>query len=195
MSLPQIEPNKKYTVEDITHWEGRWELIEGAPYLTASPSRLHQTISRRLLTALENYLTGKDCEVFAAPFDVYLSSSKEEEVEQAKNAVQPDLFVVCDPSKILDRGVNGPPEWIAEIISPSTAKIDRLKKYNLYEKYGVREFWLISPYEQTIEIFVLSENGRYVRKGVYSSDDQLTIGSFQDFTLEAVELFRGFPMD
>ncbi|MEW9670461.1 Uma2 family endonuclease [Ammoniphilus sp. 3BR4] len=194
MSLPNIEPNKQYTVKDIAEWEERWELIEGVPYLSASPSRLHQTVSRRFLTALENYMSAKPCEVFAAPFDVYLSENIEEDYDHHKNAVQPDLFIVCNPSKIHDRGVKGAPDWIAEIISPTTAKLDRLKKFNLYEKFGVTEFWLISPYEQSIEIFVLGDNKKYYRKGVYGPDDQVTLHQFEDFFLDVSDLFRGFPL-
>ena len=195
MSLPRIEPTKQYTVKDIGSWEGKWELIEGIPHLSASPSRLHQTVSRRLLTSLENYLTdSKSCEVFSAPFDVYLSESTDQDFDDHKNTVQPDLLIVCDPSKIYDRGIKGAPDWIAEIISPSTAKMDRLKKFNLYEKHGVQELWLISPYEQIIEIFIFDDNKRYMRKGVYGPDDQITLEQFEDFSMDVSELFRGFPI-
>lgn len=195
MSQPNIDPYKEYTVKDIGNWEGRWELIEGVPHLVASPSRLHQTVSRRLLSALEGFLSGTSCEVFHAPFDVYMSENIEEDYENHKNAVQPDLFIVCHPTKIQDRGIKGSPDWVAEIISPSTAKIDRLNKFNLYEKHGVLEYWLISPYEQTIEVFVLGENNRFFRQEVYGLKEQLTLQQFEDFSLDVSSLFRGFPVE
>lgn len=194
LTIPHIEPNKQYTVKDIQQWDGQWELIEGIPFLSASPSRYHQTVSRRLLTSLETHLKGKNCEVFAAPFDVYLSENIEMDYDHHKNAVQPDVFIVCDPSKIQDRGVKGAPDWVGEIISPTTAKMDRLKKFNLYEKFGVPEYWLISPYEQTIEIFIIDHNNRYVRKGVYGPEDIITLQSLEDFDLDVSGLFEGFPM-
>jgi Uma2 family endonuclease len=195
LSQPNINPHKKYTVKDIAEWEGRWELIEGVPYFAASSSRFHQTVSRRLLAALENYLSGKRCEVFHAPFDVYMSENIDEDYDNHKNAVQPDLFLICDSKKIHERGVKGAPDWIAEIISPATAKLDRLRKFNLYEKHGVSEYWLISPYEQTVEVFVLGKNKRYAREEVYSLEEKIILQDFEDFTLEVSELFRGFPIE
>ncbi|WP_062107469.1 Uma2 family endonuclease [Bacillus niameyensis] len=194
MSQLHIDHRKSYVVKDIADWEGRWELIEGIPHLLSSPSRLHQTISRRLLTGLENYLQEKDCEVFNAPFDVFLSENSDEDYDQHRNAVQPDLFIVCDPLKIHDRGVKGAPDWIAEIISPSTAKLDRLKKFNLYEKFLIPEYWLISPYEQTIEVFILNDQGRYVRREVYGVEDTISLQQFKDFPLTVSDLFKGFSI-
>ena len=122
-----------------------------------------------------------------------MAENKDEDEAHHMNVVQPDLFIVCDPTMIHDHGVKGAPDWIAEIISPTTTKLDRLKKFNLYEKYGVYEYWLISPYEQTIEVFILDKNKRYLRQGVYSLNDKIILQKFEGFSLNVSELFKAFP--
>ena len=124
-----------YTYEDYLLWsdEERWELIDGVPYnMTPAPSRVHQGISMELSRQIANHLAGKMCKIYAAPFDVRLPKSDEEE-EQIETVVQPDLVVVCDGNKLDERGCKGAPDLIIEILSPYTAGKDMKIKRNLYE--------------------------------------------------------------
>ena len=138
---------EKYTYGDYLTWcdEERWELIDGVPYnMTPAPSRAHQGISVELARQMANYLVGKTCRIYTAPFDVRLPKGEEKD-ERIKTVVQPDLLVVCDESKLDDRGCKGAPDLIVEILSPHTAVKDMKTKRDLYERVGVEEYWLIDP--------------------------------------------------
>ena len=133
MGYPNRKENNSYTYKDYLEWpeQERWELIEGVAYnMTPSPSRSHQKISAALFNALYQYLKGKNCEVYYAPFDVRLPEGVEED-HQIKTVVQPDLVVICDPLKLDEKGCQGSPDLIMEILSPSTASIDYILKLDL----------------------------------------------------------------
>jgi Uma2 family endonuclease len=112
----------------------------------------------RLSTKISNYLEGKPCKVYAAPFAVRLFPQKDQSDD---TVLEPDIVVVCDPAKLDERGCNGPPDFVAEIISPSTAKYDRITKFRKYQIAGVREYWIVDPDTKTVQVCIL-ENGRYV---------------------------------
>lgn len=158
MGLPELK-HHGYTVEDWKLWEGRWELINGVAYdMTRAPNINHQRIATRLtagiFAALEEAKRqsgGRDCEVFVAPTDVYLESGP----------VQPDLLVVCDPAKISERGIEGAPDLVVEILSPRTASKDLVRKRWAYEAAGVREYLIVDPEEQVGELLRLDAEGRY----------------------------------
>jgi len=148
----------QYTLEDWKHWEGRWELIRGVAYdITPAPSTEHQSISMGITGAIWTALDeakrkhGGGCQLFAAPTDVYLEAG----------VVQPDLLVVCDPTKISPRGIEGAPYLIVEILSPSTARKDNTDKRALYERCGVAEYLIVSPGEPEATLLKL-QDGRYV---------------------------------
>ena len=105
---------------------------------------------------LANFLKGKPCQIFAAPFDVRLNADTYDDT-----VVQPDLLVVCDPSKLDEKGCVGVPDMVIEILSPSTGRHDKLVKFQLYQKTGVREYWIIDPETKTLQVCIL-ENGKYV---------------------------------
>lgn len=156
MNLPQVK-HPGYTLEDWKEWEGRWELIDGVAYnMTPAPNTEHQRISMDLSRDLSNSLLeakrkrGGSCEVFAAPIDVFLDS----------DVVQPDLVVVCDPAKISTRGIEGAPDLVVEILSPSTAGKDVTRKWWLYEAAGVTEYLIVDPAEKVGRLLRL-EQGRY----------------------------------
>jgi Uma2 family endonuclease len=156
VNLPQPKPH--LTLEDWKSWEGRWELIEGVAYdMTPSPNLKHQTILgnlyARLWTLLQDakHKGGADsCQVFIAPFDVYLGES----------VVEPDLIVVCDPAKIKPHGIEGPPDLVVEVLSPSTGEKDQTRKRWLYETHGVKEYLMVHPVEQVAVLLRLTE-GKY----------------------------------
>jgi Uma2 family endonuclease len=159
MPLAKEKENDYYTYADYLTWEGseRYELIDGEAYLMASPSRIHQEISMALSTRINNYLEGKTCKVYAAPFAVRLNPAEDQSDD---TVLEPDIVVVCDPSKLDDRGCNGAPDMVIEILSPSTARYDRLVKFNKYRQAGVREYWIVDPEEKIVTAYVL-KNGEY----------------------------------
>ena len=166
MALPAPKQEEKlYTYGDYLTWpdEERWELIEGVPYsMSPAPSRKHQQISVELTRQIANFLSNSEgeCEVYSAPFDVRLLEADEDDNE-IKTVVQPDIVVICDPDKLNDRGCKGAPDFIVEIISPSTTAKDQINKVALYEKHGVQEYWIIHPTDKLLSVRLLSEDGKY----------------------------------
>ena len=148
----------KYTCEEVDSWDTdeRYELIDGDIYMMAPPRRIHQGISMELSYQLRNFLKGKPCEVYAAPFAVRLNRDEYTRVE-------PDIAVICDKSKLTDEGCKGAPDLIIEILSPSSQRHDRIKKYDLYLKTGVREYWIVDPENKIVSVYIL-KNGEYVAK-------------------------------
>nr|MBF0223510.1 Uma2 family endonuclease [Desulfobulbaceae bacterium] len=144
----------KYSYKNYCEWnDGRWELIEGVEYdMTPAPSRLHQEISMILSAGFYEALKGTDCKVYSAPFDVRLADTPDKNDEAIFTVVQPDISVICDQEKLDDRGCKGAPDLIVEILSLSTASKDMKVKRNIYEKCGVREYWLIHPEEKLIMV-------------------------------------------
>jgi Uma2 family endonuclease len=156
----QEQEEEYYTYADYLSWDGprRYELIDGEAYMMAPPSRPHQEISMALSTMINNYLEGKPCKVYAAPFGVRLNPAEDQSDD---TVVEPDIVVVCDPSKLDDRGCNGAPDLIIEILSPSSSRHDRIIKFRKYLEAGVREYWIADPEEKSLIVYVL-KNGGYM---------------------------------
>lgn len=152
-----------HTYADYLTWpEGeRDELINGVAYVKEppAPSRCHQELVGELHYQVRHALQGKPHRVYVAPFDVRLPESGEPD-EQIRTVVQPDVLVVCDLDKLDQRGMRGGPDWIAEVLSPSTASHDQIIKLPVYERAGVREVWLIHPTDRVLTVYRL-EDGRY----------------------------------
>jgi Uma2 family endonuclease len=182
---------KKFTYQDYLTWSAneRWELINGQAYnMTPAPSRRHQEISGQLHTLFNNYLRGKTCRIYAAPFDVCLPQMQES-YEQTSTVVQPDLVVVCDKTKLDKQGCKGSPDLVVEITSPSTFQKDLKEKFYLYESVGVLEYWIVYPEENTICVFSLTPAGKYSRPDVYTEQDSIVVGIFEDLIIELSEVF------
>ena len=164
MALAQ---EKIYTTEDIYALpEGeRAELIDGRIYDMAPPNTIHQRISHRLAWKIENYIQSKkgSCEVFPAPFAVFLN-------QDDRNYVEPDISVICDKDKINDRGCAGAPDWIIEIVSPSTQRMDYGIKLFKYRAAGVREYWIVNSTTRTVNVFDFEYDERSMQ---YSFDDEI----------------------
>lgn len=189
--ISQLDPNGTYTYADYLKWQfdESVELIKGKIYrMSPAPKRMHQDASVNLENIIFNYLEGKSCKVYDAPFDVRLPVQNKKKPHQIYTVVQPDLFVVCDLSKLDDDGCLGAPDWIIEITSPRTAKNDFNEKYNLYEEAGVREYWIIQPKEKAVNVYVL-ENGRYELVDVYESD-LIPSRTFPDLSIAHERIFR-----
>ena len=144
MSLPR---ETACTIEDIYALPDgqRAELIDGQMYMMAPPSYRHQRLVTQLSRIIGNYIADKDgdCEVLPAPFAVTLFANDETYVE-------PDISIICDKSKLDDRGYNGAPDWIIEVISPSTARMDYSVKLFKYRTAGVREYWIVNPLKKIV---------------------------------------------
>ncbi|EKN70778.1 Uma2 family endonuclease [Schinkia azotoformans] len=190
MSIPQ--QSKSYSYADYLSWDDDvfCEVIDGMIIsMSPSPTPLHQDIADELTAEFKIFLRNKDCRAFSAPIDVCLFANKEIKTKDIKDWVQPDLIVVCDENKIGEKNIIGAPDLVIEILSPSTAKNDRLIKYNSYEKAGVMEYWIVDPYNQTIEVYLL-ENGAYHRNGVYFKDDILKVHLLEDFQIDLNLIFK-----
>jgi Uma2 family endonuclease len=156
-----MEPHKieNYTYAEYFSWDDgkRYELIDGEiVMMTPAPTDVHQEISAKLVGELYIYLKGKTCKVFAAPFDVRLNADAEDDT-----VVQPDISVICDPSKIEKRGCIGAPDMIIEILSPSSMSHDRITKKNKYLQAGVKEYWIVNPEDRNVQALVLTD-GKYI---------------------------------
>jgi len=169
MPLPR---EKGYTSED--YWnlpEGeRAELIDGQFHAMAPPSRIHQKLIMELASTLHTYIRSRngECEVYPAPFAVNLDA-------EDTNWVEPDISVICDKRKLTDRGCSGAPDFIIEVVSPSTQGLDYLRKLLLYQKSGVREYWIVNPATQTVNVYVFEENN----SASYSFKDSIPIEIYQ----------------
>ena len=181
-------PNEKpYTVADIEALpeNQRAELIDGDLYLLASSSRIHQRITTRLSRLILDYIEAhsKPCDVYVAPFAVYIGGA-----EDNYNYVEPDISVICDETKLTDKGCVGAPDWIIEIVSPSSRQTDYIRKLTLYECSGVREYWIINPDSRTVRtyLFTAGENDTYTREYVF--DDFIPVQICDGFSIRISDL-------
>jgi Uma2 family endonuclease len=162
MGLPRRDTGR-YTYGDYRSWpeDERYELIDGAAYaMTPAPSRRHQEVLLELARQVANALEGRPCRPFIAPFDVRLPREDEPD-DEVETVVQPDLSVVCDPAKLDERGCRGAPDWVVEVLSPATAGHDHIIKRTVYERSGVREYWLVHPVDRIVTVYRLDEGGRF----------------------------------
>ena len=166
--MPLPLEKESYTYADFCKWDDdeRWELIDGVPYAMAPPSRFHQSICGNLGGQLWQFLKGKPCKVYNAPIGVRLNAAASD-----NTVLQPDIVVVCDHSKLDSAGIIGAPDMVVEVLSPSTARRDRLDKLLEYQKAGVREYWIVDPETRTLSAHLL-ENGKYT---IYAYGDTATV--------------------
>jgi len=181
----QYSAEKRYTYADYASWDDeiRYELIDGVPYLMSSPSQTHQKISMELSRQLANFLKGKPCEVYHAPFDVCLNAMGDED----NTVVQPDILIVCDISKLDGKRCNGAPDMVVEILSPSNKSHDSLLKFNKYMQTGVREYWVVDPNAKTVRVCILN-GGKYEMQD-YSATDTVPVHVLDGFLINMREVF------
>lgn len=191
MGMPAKEFNHKYSYSDYLTWTDnkRWEIIDGIVYnMTPAPSSVHQRILGKLFLIMEHFFENDKCEVFMAPLDVRLSKDKVNDTD-IETVVQPDILVVCDKNKVDDRGCNGAPDFIIEIVSPSTVYKDTVVKLNLYEKYGIKEYWIVYPEEQIITVYTLNGE-KYEKPKVYKYEDKVKSIFFNNLEFESNTVFK-----
>ena len=190
-----LDLNRRYSFADYLTWvdDKMRELIDGFIRMMApAASSHHQRTSVKLTTRLCNMIERNKgaCEVFAAPFDVRLPKNGEMENEKIYNVVQPDICVVCDPSKIDEKGCIGAPDLVVEIQSLSSSRYDLTEKFNLYEASGVREYWVVYPYkeEKGVVVFLLQPDGKY-DKGTKYDDGKIPVSIFKGCEIDFNEIF------
>ena len=174
MPLPQRED---YTIEDIYALpEGtRAELIDGQIYYMAPPTRKHQDIVGALYRKIADYIDSKrvSCKTYVSPFAVFLN-------ENDKNYVEPDISVICDPNKLNDKGCTGAPDWIIEIVSPGSRRMDYFTKLFKYRTAGVREYWIVD----SLKNFVIVYNFDTSDSEQYTFADTIKVGIYEDLYID-----------
>lgn len=166
--------------------ESRLEYIDGEVYCLASPSEEHQRVLFNLAVRLGNYFERtKECKPYFAPFDVILKNEK----EQAVSKVQPDLMVICDKNGMKENCYIGVPSLIVEVVSPTNSSYDYTKKFNLYMRFGVKEYWIVNPKTRSIQVFYLDDAGLYDQAGIYKNSETLLSVLFQNLTVNVNEIF------
>ena len=194
--IAQLDPNQSYTYADYLSWRFTEyvELIKGKLLRKmAGPSSEHQQISSRFQGELYALLKRGPCRVYAAPFDVRLLRSTGNGDAQIKTVVQPDLCVVCDLAKIDKRGCLGAPDWIIEIVSPSSLVLDMRTKFDLYAENGVREYWIAFPGEQAVTAYALNEAGEYELSGSYIESGPMPSAVLPGVAVEWADIFEEHP--
>lgn len=181
MSLPD---DHIYTAED--YWnlpEGkRAELIDGQLYDLASPSRIHQRLISELLYTFQQHIKSNKghCEVYAAPFAVNLNAND-------KTFVEPDISIICDPDKLSDRGCEGAPDLVIEVVSPSSRRMDYIRKNALYADAGVREYWIVDPASEQTTIYRYEDNDAPV---IIPFDQIIQVGIYENLQIKIAELLE-----
>ncbi len=163
MGNPNLAPDERYTYRHYRTWPDseRWELIEGHAWaMSPAPKTRHQEFIWVFSSLLFEFLKGKPCKAYPAPFDVLLPAGNEAD-DEVDTVVQPDISVFCDRSKITERGARGAPDLVVEVLSPSTSKKDLNEKFNLYEKQGVREYWVVDPVAWSAWVYRLEAGGGF----------------------------------
>ena len=181
MPLPK---SNTYTINDIYALpEGqRAELIDGQIYDMAPPSPMHQELVMELSATLRDYIkkNGGPCKVYPAPFAVFLN-------EDDRTYVDPDISVICDSSKVDNRGYQGAPDFIIEIVSPSSQRMDYLTKLFKYRTAGVREYWIVNPLQRTVQVYSFEGTEDSTQ---YSFDDEITVTIYGDLKICVADLLK-----
>jgi Uma2 family endonuclease len=182
-----------YSYADYLSWQlkERVKLINSKIMPLLTPNIAHQRISRKPLLAIAQFLTGKQSEIFLAPFDVRLYDRKKSILasQDIHTVVQPDLCVICNPDILDKQGCNGAPDWIIEILSAGNSKREKKIKYALYQESGVKEYWLVYPEQRAIHKFVLDESGRYQLIQMFTNDDIASPQLFPELVINLTEVF------
>lgn len=181
--MPQFK-NNTHTIDDIYALPDgqRAELIDGVIYNMRPPNRIHQKLIGELYFTIKNYIksNGGDCDIYPAPFAVFVTANDETYVE-------PDISVICDKSKLDDRGCNGAPDFIIEIVSPSSRKMDYRTKMTLYADAGVHEYWIIDPVKERTTIYRFEEDAAPT---IIPFIQPIKVGIYNDLNINISELLK-----
>ncbi len=188
-----LDESKRYTYADYLSWldDKRRELINGFIHILSAPVRKHARISSKLNTIIDIFVDKQieGCHVYHAPFDVRLPLYGSNENNKIYDVVQPDISVICDLSKLDDKGCLGAPDLIVEILSPSTLKYDWNYKFNLYEVAGVKEYWIVDPKAEVANVFLLQVDGKYDLGTVYECNQKVPVHILDGLEIDLKHLF------
>lgn len=189
--MPLPAKQERVTFADVLTWDEdeRIEIINGEALMMATPSRIHQEICFEIGRQLGNYLDGKQCKVYPAPFGVRLFEQDGDNPENVDTVVEPDISVVCDRSKLDKYGCKGAPDLIVEVLSPSTQRHDQLIKLNLYQRAGVREYWIVDPENKTVRVMVQAGDGTLWPHEVYRQEDVAKVNVLDGCFIELSKVF------
>ena len=189
-----LDESIRYTYADYLTWldDKRRELINGFIHLMSVPLRRHARILLKTVRAIDNFIELKKgkCHVYQAPFDVRLPLYDSKDDDKIYDVVQPDICIVCDLSKLDDKGCIGAPDLIVEVLSPSTLKYDWNYKFNLYETAGVKEYWIVDPKAGVANVFLLQTDGKYDLGTVYESGQKAPVHILEGLEIDISELFE-----
>lgn len=174
----------KHTIEDIYALPDgqRAELIDGDMYMMSPPGLTHQRIVSQLVKKIGNHIDSQhgECEVFPAPFAVFLN-------EDSHTYVEPDLSIICDKSKLDDRGCNGAPDWVIEVVSPSSQRMDCLVKLIKYRDAGVREYWIVNPIRKLVQAYFFDGNDDFQE---FSFEEDIPVRIYDNWSINIAELLE-----
>jgi Uma2 family endonuclease len=188
MAFPSEKDQLRFSWNDYKDWPEteRWQIIDGQAFnMTAAPTIRHQKITGNLYSAIREQLKGKSCTPFVAPTDVVFDDY---------NIVQPDVLVVCDKNRITDANIQGAPELVIEVLSPSNSLMDKRLKLQLYERFGVPEYLLVDPLNDLVERYTLVE-GAYGRAEIFAWSEELPLVVLPGITLPLWEIFERDPAE
>lgn len=204
--INQLNLNKTYTYADYLAWQfqERVELIRGhIRKMSPAPGDAHQKVSINLSTAFKIFLRKKKCQVRYAPYDVRLiipaetpiSPKRKKSAASVSDAaiqtvVQPDILVICDPSKIDAKGCLGAPDLVVEILSEGNNRDDLVEKFALYESAGVQEYWIVHPHEQTITLYIPNEQGKYIGSKPFVPGEMIHSAVLPGLEIRVEEVFE-----
>ena len=186
-----LDLTKKYSYADYLTWtfQERLELIKGYIFPMSAPARRHQQISWNLSGRFWELFKDGPCKVYFAPFDVRLPRKPTPDNRKVETVLQPDLSVICDLSKLDDKGCVGAPDLVVEILSPGNTKKEMKQKFDAYQEAGVREYWLIQPDDRNVFQYVLNDEGIFIGLHPLTDEDELVSRVFPDLHIDLAGVF------
>jgi len=188
----ELDVSLTYSYANYLNWlfPERVELIAGKIFkLSPAPSRAHQEVAGRIFLKIGNFLEGKQCKIYSAPFDVRFPKESKAD-KNVYTVLQPDICVICDKSKLDARGCIGVPDLVVEILSPGNTKTELLHKYRIYEEFGVKEYWVVSHGDQSILIYTLNEMGKFEPSKIFALSEKITSTVLRGFELALDDVFE-----
>jgi Uma2 family endonuclease len=189
--VEEPDSSLEYSYADYLKWkfEERVELIKGRIMKMTAPNRKHQDISRELMYHFTSFLKNKPCKAYNAPFDVRLPRKDKATNEEILTVVQPDVCIICDASKLDDKGCVGAPDLVIEILSPGNSKKEIKLKYDVYEEAGVKEYWIINPVEENVAVLKLNASGKFEGARLYATDDIIYANAVEGLAIHLSDIF------
>ncbi|WP_145860547.1 Uma2 family endonuclease [Pedobacter suwonensis] len=188
----ELDASLTYSYANYLNWlfPERVELIAGKIFkMSPAPSRAHQEVAGRIFLKIGNFLEGKQCKIYSAPFDVRFPKESKAD-KNVYTVLQPDICVICDKSKLDARGCIGAPDLVVEILSPGNTKTELLHKYRIYEEFGVKEYWVVSHGDQSILIYTLNEMGKFEPSKIFALSEKITSTVLPGFELALNDVFE-----